>query len=224
LGRAVAVKVQYPDVENLVVTDLAVLEQIVKVVDRLAPSIKLRPILDYLKETLPLELDFRREAESMMRLRAALGYRSDVIVPAFFPDLSTGRLLVMGCIEGIKITKREALERAGKLLNYVYGDQMLRLGILHADPHPGNLLVQPGPRIVLLDHGLTVSLAPSLVNALNRLVQLPFSTARWASSLMTANMRRLQHLANVCWPRQSAGLDRRARSRRWCSAAWAMPI
>jgi ubiquinone biosynthesis protein len=48
---------------------------------------------------------------------------------------------------------------------------MLHLGILHADPHPGNLLVQPGPRLVLLDHGLTVSLAPSLVNSLNKLVQ-----------------------------------------------------
>ena len=177
-GRAVAVKVQYPDVETLVATDLAVLEQIVKVVARLAPSINLRPILDYLKETLPLELDFSREAESMMSLRAALAHRSDVIVPAFFPELSTGRLLVMEYIEGIKITDREALERAGisphdvaLLLNYVYGDQMLRLGILHADPHPGNLLVQPGPRLVLLDHGLTVSLAPSLVNALNKLVQ-----------------------------------------------------
>ncbi len=170
-------KVQYPDVETLVATDLAVLEQIVKVVARFAPSIEIRPILDYLKETLPLELDFRREAEAMMSLRAALAHRSDVIVPAFVPELSTGRLLVMDYIEGIKITDREALERAGisphevaRLLNYVYGDQMLQLGILHADPHPGNLLVQPGPRLVLLDHGLTVPLAPSLVNALNQLV------------------------------------------------------
>ena len=177
-GRAVAVKVQYPDVETLVATDLAVLEQIVKVVARLAPSIELRPILDYLKETLPLELDFTREAELMMSLRAALAHRSDVIVPEFIPELSTGRLLVMEYIEGIKITDREALERAGisphdvaQLLNYRYADQMLHLGILHADPHPGNLLVQPGPRLVLLDHGLTVPLAPSLVTALNKLVQ-----------------------------------------------------
>ena len=177
-GRAVAVKVQYPDVETLVATDLAVLEQIVKVVARLAPSIELRPILDYLKETLPLELDFRREAESMMSLRAALAHRSDVIVPSLIPELSTGRLLVMEYIEGIKITDREALERAGisahdvaRLLNYLYADQMLHLGILHGDPHPGNLLVQPGPRLVLLDHGLTVALAPSLVGALNKLVQ-----------------------------------------------------
>src|SRR5205814_1465223 len=54
-GREVAVKVQYPDIENLVATDLAVLEQIVKAIARLAPAIQLQPIVDYLQETLPLE-------------------------------------------------------------------------------------------------------------------------------------------------------------------------
>ncbi len=48
---------------------------------------------------------------------------------------------------------------------------MLSLGILHADPHPGNLFVQPGPRIVLLDHGLTVRLQPTLVHALCKMVR-----------------------------------------------------
>jgi predicted unusual protein kinase regulating ubiquinone biosynthesis (AarF/ABC1/UbiB family) len=177
-GRTVAVKVQYPDIENLVATDLAVLEQIVKAIARLAPTIQLQPIVDYLKETLPLELDFEHEAESMTRLRAALAHRDDVLVPAVMPDLSTEHLLVMDYIHGIKITDREALEQASisphevaRLLNDLYADQMLHLGILHADPHPGNLLVQPGPRLVLVDHGLTVPLAPSLVDALRKMVQ-----------------------------------------------------
>src|SRR5256885_14058164 len=80
--------------------------------------------------------------------------------------------------EGIKITDREALVPAGnsphevaRLLNDLYAEQMLHLGILHADPHPGNLRVQPGPRLVLLDHGLTVPLSPSLVDALRKMVQ-----------------------------------------------------
>jgi len=177
-GREVAVKVQYPDIENLVATDLAVLEQIVKAIARLAPAIQLQPIVDYLNETLPLELDFTHEAESMTSLRTALAHRADALVPAVMPDLSTEHLIVMEYIHGIKITDREALEQAGIsphevawLLNDLYADQMLHLGILHADPHPGNLLVQPGPRLVLLDHGLTVSLAPSLVDSLRQLVQ-----------------------------------------------------
>jgi len=177
-GRQVAVKVQYPDITNLVATDLAVLEQIVKAIARLAPAIQLQPIVDYLQETLPLELDFEHEAASMSSLRTALAHRDDVLVPAVVPDLCTERLLVMEYIDGIKITDREALEQAGisphevaRLLNDLYADQMLHLGILHADPHPGNLLVQPGPRLVLLDHGLTVPLAPSLVDALRKMVQ-----------------------------------------------------
>ena len=177
-GREVAVKVQYADIENLVATDLTALEQIVKAIHRLASSIQLQPIVDYLQETLPLELDFEHEAEAMTSLRAALAHRADVVVPTVIPELSTARLLVMEYIHGIKITDRQALEQAdisphevARVLNDVYAEQMLQLGILHADPHPGNLFVQPGPRLVLLDHGLTVPLAPSLVSALRKMVQ-----------------------------------------------------
>jgi predicted unusual protein kinase regulating ubiquinone biosynthesis (AarF/ABC1/UbiB family) len=177
-GREVAVKAQYPDIENLVATDLEVLQQIVKAIARLAPSIQLQPIIDYLKETMPLELDFTYEAESMRELRTALAHRPDALVPAVIADMSTEHLIVMEYINGIKITEREALEQAGIsphevawLLNDLYAEQMLRLGILHADPQPGNLLVLPGPRLALLDHGLTVPLSPALVDALRKMVQ-----------------------------------------------------
>jgi predicted unusual protein kinase regulating ubiquinone biosynthesis (AarF/ABC1/UbiB family) len=177
-GRDVVIKVQYPDIETLMGTDLAVLEQVVQAIAQLAPSVQLQPIVDYLKETLPLELDFKHEAEAMTKLRTALAHRQDALVPPVLPELSTERLLVMEYVEGLKITDRAALERAGisphevaRLLNDLYAEQMLRLSILHADPHPGNLLVQPGPRLVLLDHGLTVSLAPRLVDSLHTMVQ-----------------------------------------------------
>jgi predicted unusual protein kinase regulating ubiquinone biosynthesis (AarF/ABC1/UbiB family) len=177
-GRAVAVKVQYPDIETLVGTDLTVLEQIVKAIARLVPGVQHQPIVEYLKETLPLEIDFKHEAEATTQLRAALAHRSDVLVPMVLPELSTQRLLVMEYVEGIKINDREALEQAGisphevaRRLNDLYAEQMLHLGILHADPQPGNLRVQPGPRLVLLDHGLTVPLAPSLVDSLRKMVQ-----------------------------------------------------
>jgi ubiquinone biosynthesis protein len=86
----------------------------------------------------------------------------------------------MDFVEGVKITDKEALSRAGiepsevaTLLIDVYADQLFRRGVLHADPHPGNLLVQPGrnqPRLVLLDHGLTLALEPSFIAALERMV------------------------------------------------------
>jgi ubiquinone biosynthesis protein len=87
----------------------------------------------------------------------------------------------MDFVEGIKITNRAGLLEAGldphevaQLLNDVYAEQMLRLGWLHADPHPGNLLVRAGPKgpeLVLLDHGLTLQLSPALVGALREMVR-----------------------------------------------------
>ena len=141
----------------------------------------MQPILDHLEQTLPLELDFGREARVMTGLRAALQHRQDVIIPEVIWELSTPRLLTMDFIEGIKITNRTALLEAGLdphkiayLLNDIYAEQMLHLGWLHADPHPGNLLVRAGPKgpvLVLLDHGLTLQLSPALVGALQKMVR-----------------------------------------------------
>ena len=177
-GQEVAVKVQYPDIQRLIAIDSAVLQKVVTKIALLAPSIQLQPILDYLQETLPLELDFLREAAAMTELRQALSHRQDVVIPIVNSELSTRQLLVMELVDGIKITDRTALQNAGislgavaRLLNDVYAEQMFRLDILHADPHPGNLLVQAGPKLVLLDHGLTVHLKPSLVQALGEMVQ-----------------------------------------------------
>lgn len=177
-GREVAVKIQYPDIAKLVATDMTVMERVFSAIANLVQTIRLQPILDFLKGTLPLELDFRREATAMADIRAALEHRADVVVPVPIKELSTERLLVMELLDGIKITDREALVKANisprevaRLLNDLYAEQMLRLGVLHADPHPGNLLVQPGPRLVLLDHGLTVHLTPSLVHSLSQMVR-----------------------------------------------------
>jgi predicted unusual protein kinase regulating ubiquinone biosynthesis (AarF/ABC1/UbiB family) len=177
-GREVAVKVQYPEIAGLVGADLTVLERVAGAIARVTPTVQLQPIVDYLKGTLPMELDFKHEASSMIELRSALQHRSDVLIPEVFTELNTERMIIMEYVEGIKITDRDALIKAGispsevaKLLNDLYAEQMLRLKYLHGDPHPGNLLVQPGPRIVLLDHGLSVPLKDSLVQALSKLVQ-----------------------------------------------------
>jgi ubiquinone biosynthesis protein len=197
-GREVAVKVQYPGIVGIMDTDLTVLQRVVALVLRLYPTIRLQPILDYLKETLPLELDFRREAKAMAELRAALLHRTDVIIPESISELSTERMLVMEFINGVKITDRTALLDAGispsavvRLLNDVYAEQIFRLGMLHADPHPGNLLVQPGPKLVLLDHGLTVPLKSTLVNALGEMVRalLVADFDRLTKALAQAGMR-----------------------------------
>ena len=176
--RQVAIKVQYPEMPDLVSADLAALGAIVRGLGRLEPGIRLTPVLEHLRSTLPLEMDFGHEAAAMTQLRAALSHRDDVVIPEVIRELSTRRVLVMDFVDGIKITDNAALQQAGidprsvaALLNDVYAEQVLQLGLLHADPHPGNLLIQPGPRLVILDHGLTVELRPALVDALSTMMR-----------------------------------------------------
>jgi predicted unusual protein kinase regulating ubiquinone biosynthesis (AarF/ABC1/UbiB family) len=179
-GRPVAVKVRYPGIADLIEADLEALEAIFDAMARLEPDVRLRPIADYLRWTLPLELDFEREAKAMADLGRALSHRDDVVVPEGVEDLSTGGLLVMDFVEGVRIGDRDALLAAGiepaavaAKLNDVFADGLFRRNVLHADPHPGNLLVQAGPEgpsLVLLDHGLTMDLEASFVSALKRMV------------------------------------------------------
>jgi predicted unusual protein kinase regulating ubiquinone biosynthesis (AarF/ABC1/UbiB family) len=180
-GRRVAVKVQYPGIASLIEADLSALEGIFKAISRLEPSVNLRPILNYLRWTLPMELDFCREAEAIKDLREALGDREDVLVPKVVEGMNTERLLVMEYVEGVKITDRQGLVSAGldpsrvaEQLVEVYAEQLFQRGVFHADPHPGNLFVQPGeygPVLVLLDHGLTVTVPPDLVEAMKGAIE-----------------------------------------------------
>ena len=133
-GRPVAVKVQYPGIERLIEADLSALEGIFGAISRLEPGVRLGPILEYLRWTLPLELDFVREAEAIGKLGRALNDRGDVAVPAVLEGPNTQRLLVMELMEGAKITDRKALVRAGldpkkvaELLVDVYAEQIFRL-------------------------------------------------------------------------------------------------
>ena len=180
-GREVAVKVQYPGIASLIVADLSALEGIFKAISHLEPSVNLQPILDYLRWTLPMELDFRREAGAIKDLKRAMHHREDVLVPEVVEGMNTERLLVMELVEGVKITDREGLLNAGlepdrlaEQLIEVYAEQLFQRGVFHADPHPGNLFVQPGqngPVLVLLDHGLTVTVPPELVVAMKEAIE-----------------------------------------------------
>ena len=180
-GREVAVKVQYPHVAGLIEADLSALERTFAVLASVEPGVRLQPIADYLRWTLPLELDFGREAAAIKNLRSALSDREDVVVPEVVEELTTGRLLVMELMEGVRITDRDAMQKAGieprevaELLNDLYADQLFGRNILHADPHPGNILVQPGqdgPKLVLLDHGLTLDIESDFAATLSGMVR-----------------------------------------------------
>jgi predicted unusual protein kinase regulating ubiquinone biosynthesis (AarF/ABC1/UbiB family) len=167
-GRRVAVKVQYPEIEALVKSDLANLRVLFRAVGFLERQFDLMPLVDELGRYVPRELDFENEGRNAESVARGFAGRDDVRVPTVHWEHSTRRVLVMEFMEGIKITDVSALRRAGvdvdrvaQILIEAYCEQILAHGFFHADPHPGNLLVQPeGPRLVFLDFGLSKDLPP----------------------------------------------------------------
>ncbi len=166
-GREVAVKIQYPDIMRLVEVDLANLTFFVKLLARIERTFDLRLIIREASKYVPLELDFEHEAQNAERIRANLSHRHDVVVPQILSEYSTKRVLVMEYMPGIKVTDVGALAAAqidtqevARILSEIYCHQILIDGFFHADPHPGNILVRPGPQLVLLDFGLAKDFPP----------------------------------------------------------------
>lgn len=168
-GRRVAVKVQYPEIAALVRSDLANLRVLFRAVGALERDLDLMPLIDELGTYVPRELDFENEARNAETVARMFAHRPDVVVPGIVWEHTTRRVLVMDFVEGIKISDAEGLRAAGvelepvaRILVECFCEQILTHGFFHADPHPGNLFVQPeGPRLVLLDFGLAKDLPAS---------------------------------------------------------------
>ena len=163
-GVDVAVKVQYPEIGRIVQWDLRTIRLLANIWARIETVIDFRPVVAEMERTAPEEIDFIHEGRAAEEIGALLADRNDVTVPRIYWDLSSKRVLTMDYLDGIRITDTEALEAAGidlpavaDTLTDLYNNMILRFGMFHADPHPGNLFVLPGdpPRIGLVDFGLT---------------------------------------------------------------------
>jgi len=165
-GREVAVKVQYPDIESIIRTDLANMRRVCRVYEFFDPRpLPLLPLLTELTRHLGMELDFIREANCADRVRELFAEDPQVKIPAIHRDWSTRRVLTMELVSGIKITEREEIEAAGLIpgdvlqnLMYIYVRMILAAGFFQADPHPGTLFVTPEGRVIVLDFGLSKEL------------------------------------------------------------------
>ncbi len=162
-GTEVVVKVQRPGIEEVVARDSAVLRQLASALERhtsLGLSLKPTELADQFIAGVLEELDFGIEAANARSLAAATPAGSGVRLPVVHEALSTSRVLVEERIDGVSITDvatltGEGLDPAGlatRLLTVTLG-QVFDSGVFHADPHPGNILVEPSGTIVLIDLG-----------------------------------------------------------------------
>jgi ubiquinone biosynthesis protein len=167
-GRQVAVKVQRPGIRETVARDLEVLHGLAQFLDEHTDAgerYHFDETIDEFERSLVRELDYRREATSLGELRQNLGSFERLTVPDHVDGLTTSRVLTMEYVEGTKITDLSGLARldidGDELVDQLfraYLQQMLSDGFVHADPHPGNVLLTPDHRLALIDVGMIVRL------------------------------------------------------------------
>jgi len=164
-GRDVAVKIQYPGIDRIVAADLANLGLLVRILARIERDFDYRVLFDEVRRYAPLELDFVHEGRASERVARDLAHRADVRVPFVVWEHSARRVLTLEFIDGWKISDVGAMVAAGidphhvaQIVTEAYCEQILVHGFFHADPHPGNLMVLPGPVVVFIDFGLVKEL------------------------------------------------------------------
>jgi len=168
-GREVAVKVIRPGVEELVALDLDVSFRILWVLGALFPNHHVRALATVVGEFekhIREELDLRTEAENTERFRHEFAADPRIRAPEVLEGYTRRRVLVTEFVHGLRVDRLEPLFAAGAItfprlmetLTEAYVRMMLVDGRLHADPHPGNLLVEDDGTIVFLDFGMTVQI------------------------------------------------------------------
>ena len=178
-GEEVAVKVQRPGIEEIIAVDLEILFDLARLIQErtvLGELYDLPEIAEDFAYALRAEMDYRREGRNADRFRRNFADEPTLYIPKVTWEHTTGRVLVLERIRGIKIGDIEALDAAGVDRHQVAENaariilkQVLEDGFFHADPHPGNFFVMEGAVIGAMDFGMVGRVSPALRSDLMRL-------------------------------------------------------
>ncbi len=183
-GREVVVKVQRPGIRARIVNELEAIEEIARVAEEHTDQGRRYGyvgIVQELRRSLLRELDYRQEARNLATLRENLAGFDRIVVPVAVDDYTTSLVLTTEYVRGEKVTDVGPLGRIdidgealadelwGAYLHQVFVD-----GFVHADPHPGNVLLTDDARIALVDLGMVTRVPPGLQE---KLLQLMLATS-----------------------------------------------
>jgi predicted unusual protein kinase regulating ubiquinone biosynthesis (AarF/ABC1/UbiB family) len=173
-GQQVAVKVQRPNIDRLVNMDLSTIRFVIWVISRFVNTsefIDLKAFYHEFRRTIYEEIDYVQEAANARRFAEIFKDRPGIVIPNIIDGMVSRRVLVMEWIDGIKVNDYAELEARGisrfevaRRTVEAYFFQFFEIGFFHADPHPGNIFVQPGPTpteptVAFVDFGMVGSLS-----------------------------------------------------------------
>ncbi|MGP4953125.1 ABC1 kinase family protein, partial [Psychrobacter sp. T6-1] len=165
-GDEVVLKVQKPDVETIMQTDLGVLHGVTKIIELLMPSMRfasIAPIIDEIRLRMLAETDFIAEAQNIRDFQQflAVSGNTKVIAPTVYDELTTKRVLTMSRLNGVSMINESVMRQycddpaqvMADTLNTWFASLML-CNSFHADLHAGNLMLLTDGRIGFLDFGI----------------------------------------------------------------------
>lgn len=162
-GDEVAVKVRRPGVDRTLSQDLAILYFLARWVEKLAPAtqkIRMKEAVREFERDINSELDFRQEKEHIDEMRGLVSGEERIKIPRTYDNFCGEKVLTTEWLQGTKANRMEQLQEAGhdtseiaRSIGRTYLHQLLKLGVFHTDPHPGNVFVLEDGRIGLVDFG-----------------------------------------------------------------------
>jgi predicted unusual protein kinase regulating ubiquinone biosynthesis (AarF/ABC1/UbiB family) len=172
--RAVAVKVQYPGVDEAIESDLANAGLLVQLIGMVFPGVEPEPIVEELRVRIREELDYVQEADNQQLFARYYATHPFIHVPPVVEELSTKRVLTTELAEGARFDELltwpqdEKDLAAEAIYRFVFGS-LYRLGAFNGDPHPGNYLFRAGGHVTFLDFGLVKRFTPDEITLLARM-------------------------------------------------------
>ncbi|GMI70171.1 ABC1-like kinase 3 [Hibiscus trionum] len=162
-GQTVAVKVQRPGIEEAIGLDFYLIRGlgflINKYVDIITSDVV--ALIDEFARRVYQELNYVQEGQNAKKFKTLYADKEDILVPDIYWNYTSGKVLTMEWVNGVKLNQQAAIERQGlKVIDLVTTGiqcslrQLLEHGYFHADPHPGNLLATPEGKLAFLDFGM----------------------------------------------------------------------
>lgn len=179
-GEMVVVKVQRPNIKKVVEGDLDILRTTASLAERHLSDIKMyNPVafVDEFAKSIRNELDYTLEARNMERFAHNFADDNTVRIPKVYWEYTTGRIITMEFLEGVKVSHIDELENRGYNVKSIakkgaqaYLKQIFTHRFFHGDPHPGNIFILSGEVVAFMDFGIVGRLTPSMASRLNELL------------------------------------------------------